>query len=239
MTYPGSKLLSFKILAPEPDPQVALQIDAKLEKHSFAGTTYDQRLNHLITDANRAITEALGKSLMAQDSYDDFRARMLKKIGVKNPEEKATKGPLANLQKQMRTEARVAWNEAKVIVNRHMGGSDQVSVWRSVLDDRTTPLCWNRHGRLIEAELGGQTPAAHWGCRCDVILIPNPDSADPEWAALGQEILEEMAQERDQGDLQESARESRLWRRLSIVRTLSSDHHPDDGDPSGGSASTP
>lgn len=198
---PPPKPLVFTVTGPS--PIVAAKIDAKLEKHSVAGTTYDQRLSHLVSDANRAITDALAKSLMGQESYDEFRTRMLKRLGVKD---ETAKGPLATLQRQMRSEARVAWNEAKLIVTRHIGGDDQVAVWRAILDDSTTPGCWVRHGRLIEEELGGEVPLRHWGCRCDVILIPNPSSDDPEWAALGQEILDEMAAEREQDGLQESAR---------------------------------
>lgn len=186
----------------EPAPGVGLAIDARLADHVFSGTTFEQRIEHLVNGANRAIAEAIGTSLVEQESYDEFRDRMLKKMGVVNPEQPG--GPLAKFQRQMRAEARLAWNESIIIVNRHVGGGDQVAVWEARLDDRTTPQCWEHHGRLIETELQGETPPLHWGCRCKPRLIPNPWSADPEWAALGQAILAEMAAEREQGDLQES-----------------------------------
>ena len=43
-------------------------------------------------------------------------------------------------------------------------------VWVSVLDSRTSDICFSRNGMLINKELNGQVPPAHINCRSTTIL---------------------------------------------------------------------
>ena len=43
--------------------------------------------------------------------------------------------------------------------------------WISVLDTRTSKICWSRSGKLVNAELGGQLPPAHPRCRSSTFPI--------------------------------------------------------------------
>ena len=43
-------------------------------------------------------------------------------------------------------------------------------VWVSILDSRTSDICFSRHGKLVNKELGGQVPPAHINCRSETIL---------------------------------------------------------------------
>lgn len=176
---------------------LTVQIDRSLSAGVWNGTTFTDRLTRAVTSASRTLVDEVEKSLLGQESYDDFERRMLGRLGV-GPMEPDTGGAaMRALDTFLDTEVRVAWGEGLVTVNQV---EDTVLVARAVLDDRTTLGCWQAHGRTRE-ELGADyTLPRHWRCRCDWLTVPNPASANREWAAMGQAILDEMAEERDAGD---------------------------------------
>ena len=172
-----------------PTESVTLQIDAALDPIVWNGTTFDDRTTHLVSTSARNMVTQMERSLMQQESYDEFRTRMLKQMGV---EDLSQKGVLRDMMVQLKTEASVAWNEAMISANQ---GDDMILVSRAVLDERTTPECIDAHG-LTEDE-GAPPIPRHFLCRCDWVSVMNPDSTDPEIAAQGQAVLDEMEAERE------------------------------------------
>jgi len=134
----------------------------------------------------RSLVTEIERSLAQQENYLDFRTRMLDAAGVQ--QQKGGAGVLEKWRRAATTEARLAWNEALVIQGRATHGDDEVwLVWRAMLDERTTEGCWANHGELIDVL--GDTPPAHWLCRCSVLTIP----ATPEGQAMIDAILNPAA----------------------------------------------
>lgn len=173
-----------------PSDSVTLQIDSALDGAVWNGTTFEDRTVHATSLAARDLVTEMERSLMQQESYDDFADRMLGEMGV---DTSASKGVLGGLINQLKNESRLAWNTSMVAAN---DDEDTIIVSESVLDPvTTTQECWDRHG--VPLEDIGETMPYHWGCKCGPRTIPNPNSTNPDWAALGQQIMEEMAAERD------------------------------------------
>jgi len=194
-----------------PEESLLLAIDRKLDERVVAGTNFADRFTQLNRSLAAEVVLQLDRSLVAQETYEEFEGRMLDALGV---EEVEPAGALAKLDAYFYGEAKLAYNEAMQEANRQ---EETVTVWRAQLDNVTTPGCWARHGLRIEEDLGGEVPPRHPRCRCDVLTIPDPESEDEEWAALGQETLDEMEAERregsEPGDLRsEALRPLRLWR---------------------------
>ena len=197
------------------EDDLALHIDQKLDGDVWLGTRFADRAEHLTNRIAQDVLTQMDQSLMAQESYDEFEARMMKNLGIDAAQVKAEgMGWLGKADRQLAQETRLAWNTALVSANRD---ADTVLVWRAVLDDVTTPTCWENHGQLIDDI--GMSPPEHFGCRCDIFSCPSPESEDEEWAALGQEILDEMAAERDSGSA-ETTREVEVPCKLSRFATL-------------------
>lgn len=173
---------------------LTIELDQQIGDSVWAGSTLWDRTAHMLGNLSSDVMGAIEQSLLAQESYETFEARMLKALGIPEPGRDPS-ALLADLDTQLWNEAKLAWNRGMVIANDQ---EDTILVWRAELDDRTTPGCWARHGRPITA-LHGEMPPRHYNCRCDVITVPNPYAADAEWAAFGQEILDEMAAEREGG----------------------------------------
>lgn len=182
---------------------VALHIDRKLHAEVWNGTRFTDRVNYLSNELAKDLVGGIERSMLAQESYGEFEGRLFKEMGLDTPE---PAGRLAKLNTQLDQEIKMGWNRALVDVN---SAPDTVVVWEAVLDDRTTQVCWDKHGTVIG---DGELPPEHYNCRCAPKTIPSPDSNDEAWASLGASILEEMAEERDSGSaLNESARPSRLF----------------------------
>ena len=171
-----------------PTESVTLQIDAALDPLIWNGTTFEDRTTHLVSTTARDMVTQMERSLMQQESYDEFSRRMMKQMGI---EDMSAKGVLRDMINQLKMEGSVAWNEAMISANQQ---DDTVLVWSAILDDRTTPTCVDNHGKLIDDI--GETPPEHWGCRCSILTNANPDSTDEAWAAEGQSILDEMEAEK-------------------------------------------
>lgn len=177
------------------DPDfLALQIDNDLDARVWMGTRAHDRVMRAGALVGRSLYDEIEKSLYQQESYDEFETRLLKRLGVGPNEETIGNAALRALDATLDNEVRLAWNEGILAA---VGDEAMVAVWRAELDDATTPGCWDNHGRLME-ELD-ETPPRHPRCRCSPYSIPDPNSPDPDWARLGREILEEMAEERDSG----------------------------------------
>ena len=80
-------------------------------------------------------------------------------------------------------------------------------VWVSVLDTRTSDICFSRNGLLINRELNGQTPPAHINCRSVTVLGLR------SWRQLGLTGLPEEARNELDGRLVgvEDAESSETW----------------------------
>ena len=52
-------------------------------------------------------------------------------------------------------------------------------VWVSVLDHRTSSICWGRHGKLVNENLGGALPPAHPRCRSTTVPWSSPHGPIP------------------------------------------------------------
>lgn len=188
------------------DHTLALQIDKSLDSAVWNGTRFTDRIAHFDNSLGHLLTNEVEKSLLAQEDYDSFEARMLDRLGVSDLEEPL--GPLRDMDTQLTAEARLAWNKAMIQSNE---GGDTVLVWRCMLLSTSTPECIAAHGQLMD-DVDIDIPA-HWGCLCSVITIPNPDSMDPDTAAAGQAYLEQMAAEREDaqsGGMTEAWRPSRF-----------------------------
>lgn len=189
-----------------------LQIDRQMNERIWGGTKFEDRAFKLSADTFRNLATEIERSLVAQESYRDFEARMLKHFGIDDVE---PLGVLRNLNNAIDAEAKLAWSTAMVAVNQ--GDTDTALVSRSRLrPGHTTAGCWARHGRLL-SEIG-EAPPYHWGCECDAETVPNPDSENEEVATQGRAILERMAAERDANPqpAQESARPLRPSRFVSL-----------------------
>lgn len=192
---------------------LALQIDRDLSSRVWAGTTRMDRQNRAIRVVGQTLYDEIEKSLLQQEDFDSFEARLLKRMGV-GPMEKDTGGrALRSIETALEHETRLAWNRGIAVANQQ---EDTVTVWNAVLDDVTTAGCWDNHGKPLD-ELDDEIPR-HFGCRCSPRIVPDPDSQDPDWAALGQSILDDMADEREAGEgvpehgaSRETLRPSRFW----------------------------
>ena len=172
-----------------PEETLALRIDASLDSQIWNGTTFMDRTSHAVSTTARDLVTQMERSLMQQESYDEFSHRMMKQMGI---EDTSAKGVLRDWINQLTTEASTAWNQAMVAANQSY---DTTLVWESVLEDTTTEECGNNHGRLIDVV--SEDIPAHFRCKCGWRTIPNPNSSDPDTAAEGQAILDEMAAERE------------------------------------------
>jgi len=137
---------------------LVLQIDRQMNERVWAGGKFVDRNITLEANTYRKLLGEIERSLGAQESYDEFRERILKRMGVST---KKVTGPLADLAQRAKTEARLAWNEGVVAANAK---PRTVGVWLTQNDDRVTPYCAARHGKEIVRDLGGEMPLAHYGC---------------------------------------------------------------------------
>lgn len=53
-------------------------------------------------------------------------------------------------------------------------------VWSSILDSRTSSVCFSRHNKRIYRDLGGSKPPAHMNCRSRVVPIFGQDDEFPQ-----------------------------------------------------------
>lgn len=137
---------------------LALQLNRNLDARVWNGTRFTDRAAHLSGGLGKLITNELEKSLLAQETYEAFEARMLGKLGVTDIAEPL--GPLRDMDNMLRSEAKIAWNEGMLTANQ--AETDTVPVWRCQLRPTSTAGCVANHGQLID-ELG-ESPLAHWGC---------------------------------------------------------------------------
>jgi hypothetical protein len=196
---------------------LALKIDSTLGEHIWSGANFEDRTGYLTNQITQDIITDVERSLMAQENYEDFVDRMFKNLGIDDTSDSQPSARMRDIDNQLKAEGKVAWNEAMVSANADR--EDTTLVWRSVLIPTTTRGCAARHGRRIEEDLDGETPELHFGGYCDVYTIPNPDSEDPDTAAEGQAIMDEMQAEREawgatDADLMEESdrKPSRLFR---------------------------
>lgn len=181
---------------------LALQIDRSLNSQVWAGTTTQDRLARVGSILKRSLFEEIEKSLYAQESYDEFEARMMRSMGVGPVETRTGNAALRAMDLAVETEARLGWGEGMRAANQ---AEDTIEVWRARMDDRTTAGCWNNHGKPM-TKARGPLPR-HPRCRCEPYTIPDPNSADPKWAKLGRDIMADMEAERESGEgLEESVR---------------------------------
>jgi len=139
-----------------------------------------------------ALVDEIEKSLMAQEHYTQFENRLIRKIGIGRPETETGSPALRALDLALETELRIAWNDG---LEDAAEQQDVLTVWAALLDERTTPGCiWN-HGRPL-GELAETIPR-HPKCRCWPKVVPHPDSRDPDRAATGAAILDDMRAERE------------------------------------------
>lgn len=181
------------------DPEgIALVIDADLDSQIWNGTEWSDRVYQVTEDLTRGLLQQMERSLVAQEDYDTFEARMLKSVGLDDVE---PAGALRDLETRLVTENRIAWNRA-TIAAQDGGGGETVTVWSSRLEPPsgrgrgTTPGCAWSHGRDL-IDLPDPTIPKHWGCKCQLIVLPDPSSSDPDQAAIGQSILDSMAEDRE------------------------------------------
>lgn len=184
--------LGFGDLEGDPNPLLAAQIDNRLGVGIWTGSTFEDRTTHAIDGFARNLVSDIETSLLAQESYGDFEARLFKKMGIADSKEPL--GTLAQFDTLIRSEANLAWNEAMIAAN---ADTDTALVWECQLKPTSTPGCIWRHGRTID-ELQGETPLRHFGCGCFVTTIPDPDSQDPARAEAGRAMLAQMAAEREE-----------------------------------------
>ena len=176
---------------------LALYVDRNLNTQVWNGTTFADRMFHADQTMTRDLVGQMERSLLAQENYADFEARLLKSLGLDKAE---PAGALRDLENRIVTENRIAWNRASVAAQGT--DTDTALVWSSRLQEPdgkghgTTPGCAWRHGRLLD-ELDDPTIPHHYGCECQANSIPNPNSADEDIAAEGQSIIDDMAAERE------------------------------------------
>lgn len=195
--------LEAQIMGDDTDPEdapLALAVDVGLRDRVWNGARFEDRIGQFKNSVLRTTLDQMEKSIMAQETYDDFEARMLKQLGL----DKADEGPVGSVQRDLETrveaEGRLGWNEA--ILRQHSGDPETIIVWSSRLltpgpDGKgTTPGCAWRHGRTAEEMPSSELPR-HWKCKCTWLVIPSPYSADPDIAAQGAEILAAMAADRE------------------------------------------
>lgn len=197
------------------ETSLALKIDSTLGERVWSGAQFEDRVGYLTNQISQDVITDVERSLMAQENYEDFIQRMFKNMGIDDTSDAQPSARMRDIENQLKAEGKVAWNEAMVAANQDKG--DVALVWRSVLQPSTTPGCAARHGKLIQEDLGGETPGLHWGCKCDLLTIPNPNSENEETARQGQKIIDEMMEERaafgvnDSDMLEESENPSRLF----------------------------
>lgn len=193
------------------DESLVMRIDSVLDDAVWQGTRAIDRVTHLTSQFVPTLLTELNRSLHQQENYDEFEDRLLRAVGIEDPD--APAGVLGDLDRLLSQEVRLAYNEGMVALN---DGPGMIPVWEAILDDRTTPGCWANHGQRIE-DLGGTVPPLHWSCRCSVRMVPDSGSSDPEFAALGAAVLEDMRADREQ-EFRESAVEcSHRFSRLREV----------------------
>lgn len=172
------------------EDDVTLRIDQSLDTTWNGSRTVD-RIARVTQKYERTVLDEIEKSLLNQESYDEFTSRLIDTLGVRGGE---PMGPLRDMAVALEDESRVAWVRSLEQYNRQ---PDTVTLWHAELDDRTTPGCWENHGKRLD-QLAAAMPR-HTGCRCKPLTVPNPDSSNASWARMGQEIVEEMAEERESG----------------------------------------
>lgn len=193
------------------EESLTLQIDRKLNHRVWLGTRYEDRAMRQVGNLGRTLVTEIERSLLGQEQFDDFEQRMQKLLGI----DRDHKGrALLDMNNQLQAEVRLAYNETMASVNQQ---TDTILVSRAQLDESTTPTCWRRHGVSIE-EIG-ETPQYHFGCRCDVLTVPNPESVNADWAKLGQSILADMKAEREESEpvaREVDAIPSRLFKDITV-----------------------
>lgn len=188
----------------EPNTDVTLRIDRRLNTSTWNGSRMADRVSRLSRHYEEELLDQIEASLLNQESYDDFANRLTGNIGVKYRE---PQGPLGDMIFAVDNESRIAWGDALLRYNRQ---PDTVNVWAAELDESTTPGCWNSHGKYGE-NLHGATVPRHFGCRCKWLSVPNPESKNEEWAAMGRDVIEEMILERESGNAVAREAESPRW----------------------------
>src|SRR3990167_693840 len=174
------------------EDRLALYVDRSLDTYTWNGTRFEDRTARTRSIVARALVDEIEKSLMAQEHYTQFENRLIRKIGIGRPETETGSPALRALDLALETELRIAWNDG---LEDAAEQQDVLTVWAALLDERTTPGCiWN-HGRPL-GELAETIPR-HPKCRCWPKVIPHPDSRDPDRAATGAAILDDMRAERE------------------------------------------
>jgi hypothetical protein len=191
---PGEELADLGLELGVSEDFLGVEIDGNLNQRIWAGTQPADRVLYASKTFRDDLLKQVERSLLAQETYDEFTNRLDTQLGI--AEEGPERGPLGRAIRYLEHEGRLAWNTSMASANAQAG---TVPVWLAILDDRTTPGCWERHGKRINEELNGKTPPRHWGCRCAIIFVPDPDHGDAAWSKMGQEYLEELADERDSG----------------------------------------
>lgn len=172
---------------------VALAIDGRLDSKVWNGSKSVDRLAHVGRKFTNALLNEIEKSLLGQESFDDFERRVQRAFGV--TPEREPQGVLRDLMFDLGNEVKIAWNDSLVRYNEQQ---DTVLLWGAELDDVTTPGCWHNHGKIMGRETFDAIPR-HGGCRCRPVRAPDPESEDAEWAALGRQIIADMVADREDG----------------------------------------
>lgn len=202
---------------------LALHIDQHLDATVWNGTQAPDREMNTIRIVGQAFADEVYRSLGAQESYDEFEARMFQRMGIGEMESDTGTAAMRALDLELETETRLAWNAGLIAAN---ADEDTELVWRAQMDDRTTEGCWQNHG-FTSDQLGDPALPRHYRCRCDWWTIPNPDSEDPDTADEGQSILDEMAAERESGQgVMESGRGLRLSKLFREAGEFDPAQHP-------------
>lgn len=160
----------------------------------------EERLDRSISRLRRTVADEFEKSLLAQESYESFRDRIIGKlIGEDALADPA--GELYDLERELDAEAKYSYNTS---LSQQQAADDEdedepsddwplVEVWRSKLTPTTTAMCWWAHGRLCEVI--GMWPLLHIGCKCTVDMIPDP-RGNHSLAEKGRQIIEDMFTEK-------------------------------------------
>ncbi len=136
---------------------LAVRIDSQLDAEIWHGSQFVDRVNGTIRIVGQSMADEIQRSLFAQESYDEFEARML---GFAPLEPETGSAAMRAMDLALDTEVRRAWNAG--IEAAMAGDEDTLTVWRAQMDDRTTEMCWQRHG--LELNTIGARPPAHFRC---------------------------------------------------------------------------
>jgi len=153
----------------------------------WQGTTVDDRVTHTTTIAGRDLLTSIERSLVQQESYEEFERRLFTELGIADPG--VPRGMLSDFDTQLKNEAKLAWNEGMVVAHSEDTSGDVVLVWKAEIDGATTPGCRRNHGKTIDEIDDPQMPR-HWNCRCEWLTLENPDNND-ESAAMIEEMRAE------------------------------------------------